>query len=59
MGRGILDVVLWLIIASAIVLVIMNPGGFSKDVAAIGGFVTGESTILTGAPNATGYKQVT
>lgn len=58
MGRGILDVVLWLIIGSALVLVIMNPKGFSQDVSAIGGFVTGESSILTGAPKATGYKQV-
>jgi hypothetical protein len=56
--NSFLDIVLWLIIGSAIVLVIMNPRGFSQDVQAIGGFVTGESTILTGAPNITGYKQV-
>lgn len=55
---NIMDVVLWLIIGSALVLVIMNPRGFSQDVQAIGGFVTGESTILAGAPNKTGYKQV-
>lgn len=53
-----MDIVLWLIIGSALVLVIMNPRGFSQDVGAIGGFVTAESTILSGAPNATGYKQV-
>jgi hypothetical protein len=55
--NGVLDVILWLIIGSALVLVIMNPKGFSQDVTAIGGFVTGESTILTGAPSITGYKQ--
>ena len=53
-----MDVILWLIIGSAVVLVIMNPRGFSQDVGAIGGFVTSESTILAGAPKATGYKQV-
>jgi len=51
--KGILDVIMWLIVASLIVLVIMNPAGFASDVSAIGGFTTGESTILTGS----GYKR--
>ena len=50
--KGILDIVMWLIVASLIVLVIMNPKGFSSDVTSVGGVVTGESTILTGS----GYK---
>lgn len=58
MGKGVLDVIMWLIIASALVLVIMNPKGFSQDVTSVGGFVQGESTILTGAPKVTGYKQL-
>jgi hypothetical protein len=52
MRGGVLDVILWLIIASAFVAAIMNPTGFTSAVTAISGFVTGESAILTG----TGYK---
>lgn len=48
MGRIFLDVVLWLIIGSALVLVIMNPQGFTADISSISGFVQGESKILTG-----------
>lgn len=51
--RGFMDIVMWIIIASVIVLVIMNPSGFAADVSAIGGFTTAESTILTGS----GYKK--
>ena len=54
MTRAFLDIMLWIIIASVIVLVIMNPKGFSSDVSSVGGFITGESTILTGS----GYKGV-
>lgn len=53
MKGGVLDIILWLIIASAFVAAVMNPDGFAKGVTAIGGFVTGESAILTG----TGYKK--
>lgn len=51
--KGVLDVIMWLIVASLVVLVIMNPQGFATDVAAIGNFTTNESTILTGS----GYKR--
>lgn len=47
-----MDIVTMLILGSLVVLVIMNPKGFSSDVAATGGFITAESTILTGS----GYK---
>ena len=53
MGKAFMDIIMWIIIGSALVLVIMNPSGFSQDVTAVGGFVTGESTILTGS----GYKK--
>jgi len=53
MGKGILDVVMWLIVGSLVVLIIMNPAGFAQDVGAVGGTVQGESTILTGS----GYKK--
>lgn len=49
MGKGILDVIMWLIVGSLIVLIIMNPSGFAKDVGAVGGEVRGESTVLTGS----------
>jgi hypothetical protein len=51
MTKAILDVALWIIIASVFVLVIMNPQGFATDVSAVGGAVTSESKVLTG----TGY----
>ena len=53
MKGGALDIILWLIIASAFVAALMNPSGFSQGVGAISTFVTGESAILTG----TGYKK--
>jgi hypothetical protein len=49
MKFNVMDIILWIIIASALVLVIMNPGGFAQDVSAISGFTTKESTILTGS----------
>jgi len=53
MGKGILDVIMWLIVGSLIVLIIMNPSGFAQDVGSIGGAVQGESTVLTGS----GYRK--
>jgi hypothetical protein len=53
MGKGVLDVVMWIIIGSLIVLIIMNPSGFAQDVGAVGGAVQGESSVLTGS----GYKK--
>lgn len=50
--KGVLDVAMWIVIGSAFVLVVMNPRGFTADVSSVGGFVQGESTILTGS----GYK---
>ena len=51
MTKAVLDIALWIILASVAVLVIMNPQGFATDVSAVGGVVTSESKILTG----TGY----
>lgn len=50
--RTVLDITMWLILGAALVLIIKNPNGFSKDVSAGGGFIQGETNILTG----TGYK---
>ncbi len=49
MKFNVMDVILWLIIGSALVLIIMNPGGFSADVSSVSQFVTKESSILTGS----------
>lgn len=47
--QGVLDIAMWIILGSLVVLIIMNPSGFSQDVSAIGGGVQGESKILTGS----------
>jgi len=47
--KGIMDIAMWLILASLVVLIVMNPKGFTSDVTAIGTFVTGESKVLTGS----------
>ena len=52
MGRAFLDITMWVIVGAALVLIIKNPNGFSKDVTSAGGFVQGETSILTG----TNYK---
>lgn len=53
MLSGALDIALWLILASLVVLIIMNPKGFTQDVGQIGTTTAQESSILTGS----GYKQ--
>jgi hypothetical protein len=53
MTGKITEVFLWLVIASLIVLIIMNPGGFAVAVSTIGTQVQGVMTTLTGS----GYKR--
>lgn len=53
MGHVFMDIIMWIIIASLVVLVIMNPSGFATDVSSVGGVVNTESTTLTGS----GYKK--
>jgi hypothetical protein len=48
MNKGV-EIILWLIIASLVVLVIMNPKGFVAAMTSFTGLITGESRILTGA----------
>ena len=52
MGKAILDIAMWIILGSLAVLAVMNAKNFATDVTAVGGVVTGESTILSGS----GYK---
>ena len=49
----ITEIFLWLIIASLVVLVIMNPTGFAVAVSTIGSQVQGVMTTLSGS----GYKR--
>lgn len=43
------EVIFWLIVASLVVLIVMNPKGFVADVGAVGWQATSESKILTGS----------
>ena len=52
MTKAILDIAMWIIVGSLVVLAVMNAKNFSTDVTAIGNAVEGESTILSGS----GYK---
>jgi hypothetical protein len=47
--RSFVEIILWIIIASLVVLVVMNPKGFVAAITSVGGIITGESRILTGA----------
>lgn len=49
MGKFFMDMLMLVVIASLVVLVIMNPGGFTQDVTSVGGAIQGESKILTGS----------
>jgi hypothetical protein len=49
MKGAIVEIIMWVIVASLVVLVVMNPKGFASAVANIGGLVMGESRILSGS----------
>lgn len=49
MGAWWSETILWLIVASLVVLVIMHPLGFVQDVSSVSGAIQGESKILTGS----------
>lgn len=51
--RSITEIILWLIVAAALVLIIMNPSGFSQDVTATSGAGNSTLKILTGS----GYQK--
>lgn len=53
MKNVVVEIVLWIVVGSLVVLAIMNPKGFTAAVSSIGGLVMGESKILTGS----GYQQ--
>lgn len=45
----ILDIIMYLIVASLVVLIVMNASGFATAVTAVGGLVQGESKVLSGS----------
>lgn len=47
--KDVMDILYFIFGASLVVLIVMNAAGFAQAVTSIGNFVTGESTILTGA----------
>ena len=49
MMKHIMDILMWLIVASIIVLVVMHPSATAQEITAGGNVLTHESTILTGS----------
>lgn len=49
MKGAIVEIIMWIIVASLVVLVVMNPKGFASAVGSVGGIVMGESRLLTGS----------
>lgn len=49
MKGAIVEIILWVIVASLIVLVVMNPKGFTAAVTSVGNIGMGESRLLTGS----------
>jgi hypothetical protein len=45
----IMDIVMLFVVASLIVLIIMNPSGFAKDVASIGNFSLAQTSVFSGS----------
>lgn len=46
--KSVMDIALWIIIGSALVLIITNAPNFAIAVSSVGSFVTGESKVLAG-----------
>jgi len=55
MGKLVIDIVSWTIIASLIVLVIMNASSVATVITSLGGFWGKETSMFTGA----GYSKAT
>lgn len=51
-GNAFLDIVMYLFIGLAAVLILTHAAGFSSAVTSLGGVLTSESNILTGASTA-------
>ena len=52
MTKSIVEIISWLIVASLVVLVVMNASKVATVVTSVGGFWTNETTLFTGS----GYK---
>ena len=49
MGKNIMEIVSWIILASLAVLVVMNASKVATVVSSVGGFATTESSMFTGS----------
>lgn len=49
MMKNIMDIIMWLIVASIIVLVVMHPSATAQELTSGGNVLTHESQILTGS----------
>jgi hypothetical protein len=47
--RTLMDIVMLFVVASLVVLIIMNPSGFAKDVASIGNFSLAQTSLFSGS----------
>lgn len=45
----VMDIIMLFVLASLVVLVIMNPSGFAKDVASLGNFSLAQTSVFTGS----------
>ncbi len=52
MGKMIMEIISWTIIAAILVLIIMNAGKFATAIGSISTFALGETSLITGS----GYK---
>lgn len=46
--KDVMDIAMWIILGSALVLIITNASNFATAVGSVGTFVQGESNILAG-----------
>jgi hypothetical protein len=46
---NVMDIITLLVVASLVVLIIMNPSGFTSDVGAVGGYSLNQTSMFTGS----------
>ena len=46
---GVMDIITLFVVASLVVLIIMNSSGFARDVASVGNFSLAQTSVFTGS----------
>jgi hypothetical protein len=46
---SLMDIITLLVVASLVVLIIMNPSGFTQDVTSVGGYSLNQTSMFTGS----------